>query len=255
MRVELREVEDVADEPREPVRLGRDHRERLLASTGSVTRPSRSAATWPRMAVSGVRSSCETDMRKFRSSSSASASLAAISRNRDRWPISSRPRRSGTLASYRPSAISSAATRERSTGSVIRRERYSGERARHERARRASASAAARRASASGRAARSSASRRRARRTPARVRRARAGARRRGASCRSRRRELELERRLAGSAPKSIVALGSVPEGATLARGRVTPADVEDAVAGRVLELAARSRRPVLVRRALACSA
>ena len=57
-----------------------------------VTRPSRSAATWPRIAVSGVRSSCETDMRKFRSSSSASASRAAISRKRsERWPISPAP--------------------------------------------------------------------------------------------------------------------------------------------------------------------
>ena len=38
--------------------------------------PSRSAETWPRIAVSGVRSSCETDMRKLRESCSDSASLA-----------------------------------------------------------------------------------------------------------------------------------------------------------------------------------
>src|SRR5207253_1155554 len=52
--------------------------ERRLASSSSRT-PSRSAATWPRIAVSGVRSSCETDMRKWRESCSDSASFAVIS--------------------------------------------------------------------------------------------------------------------------------------------------------------------------------
>ena len=42
--------------------------------------PSLSADTWPRIAVSGVRSSCDTDMRKFRDSCSDSASFAAMSR-------------------------------------------------------------------------------------------------------------------------------------------------------------------------------
>ena len=52
-------------------------------------RPPSSAATWPRIAVSGVRSSCETDIRKFRSRASDSISRSAISSNRSaRWPIS-----------------------------------------------------------------------------------------------------------------------------------------------------------------------
>ncbi len=50
--------------------------------SGSSTTPSSSAETWPRIAVSGVRSSCDTDIRKFRSISSTSASRPAISRNR-----------------------------------------------------------------------------------------------------------------------------------------------------------------------------
>ena len=66
------------------------------SASGSVTTPSRSAATWPRIAVSGVRSSCETDMRKFRSSSSPPRAARAISRNRSaRWPISPPPRHLG----------------------------------------------------------------------------------------------------------------------------------------------------------------
>ena len=87
--VELREVEDVADEALEPRRLRLDDLERGVRCSGSSTTPSSSAETWPRIAVSGVRSSCETDMRKLRSSRSASASRSAISPNRSaRWPIS-----------------------------------------------------------------------------------------------------------------------------------------------------------------------
>ena len=62
------------------------------SQSGVDDQPSRSASTWPRIAVSGVRSSCETDIRKFRSCSSASASRAAICRKRSaRWLISSPP--------------------------------------------------------------------------------------------------------------------------------------------------------------------
>ena len=44
---------------------------------------------WPLIAVSGVRSSCETDIRKLRSITSTSASRPAISRKRSlRWPSS-----------------------------------------------------------------------------------------------------------------------------------------------------------------------
>ena len=71
-RVELREVEHVSDEPLEPHRLGGDHVERGRAQRRVVDDPSRSASTCPRIAVSGVRSSCETVIRKLRSSSSAS---------------------------------------------------------------------------------------------------------------------------------------------------------------------------------------
>ena len=93
VRVELREVEHVADEPLEPRRLGRDDVERRAHQLRVVDEPSRSASTWPWIAVSGVRSSCETDIRNWRSSSSVSASRAAISRNRsERWQISSPPR-------------------------------------------------------------------------------------------------------------------------------------------------------------------
>ena len=50
-------------------------------------------------AVNGVRSSCETDIRKFRSCVSASASRSAISPKRSaRWPISPGARR-GTVTS------------------------------------------------------------------------------------------------------------------------------------------------------------
>ena len=55
--------------------------DRRRAASSSRT-PSRSAATWPRIAVSGVRSSCDTDMRKLRESCSDSASLAVISPKR-----------------------------------------------------------------------------------------------------------------------------------------------------------------------------
>ena len=47
-----------------------------------MTIPSRSASTCPRIAVKGVRSSCDTDMRKERLSCSASASLATMRRKR-----------------------------------------------------------------------------------------------------------------------------------------------------------------------------
>ena len=43
-------------------------------ASASSARPSRSASTWPRIAVNGVRSSCETTMRKFRSRRCDSAS-------------------------------------------------------------------------------------------------------------------------------------------------------------------------------------
>src|SRR5581483_6160932 len=58
----------------EPVRV--ELRECEVCS-GSSTTPARSAATWPRIAVSGVRSSCETDIRKLRSRVSVSASRSA----------------------------------------------------------------------------------------------------------------------------------------------------------------------------------
>ena len=61
VRLELGEVEQVADEAREPVGLRADDLERSVArAPRRPTRPSRSASTWPRMAVSGVRSSWET---------------------------------------------------------------------------------------------------------------------------------------------------------------------------------------------------
>ena len=47
-------------------------------SSGSSSRPSASSWTWPWIAVSGVRSSCEMRIRKLRSCSSASRSLRAI---------------------------------------------------------------------------------------------------------------------------------------------------------------------------------
>ena len=59
--------------------------------------PSLSADTCPRIAVSGVRSSCDTDMRKFRDSCSDSASFAAMSAKRvERCEISSEPRGGGS---------------------------------------------------------------------------------------------------------------------------------------------------------------
>ena len=68
-------------------------------SSGSSTRPSESAATWPRIAVSGVRSSCETDIRKFRSRASDSISFPVISSNRSaRWPISPGARRGSSTS-------------------------------------------------------------------------------------------------------------------------------------------------------------
>ena len=61
--------------------------------------PRQSAATCPRIAVSGVRSSCDTDIRKFRSRASDSISCSVISSNRSaRWPISPGARR-GTSTS------------------------------------------------------------------------------------------------------------------------------------------------------------
>ena len=67
------------------------------SSSGSSKSPSRIASTWPLIAVSGVRSSCETDIRNWRSRSSVAASRAAISLNRsERWLISSPPPPTGT---------------------------------------------------------------------------------------------------------------------------------------------------------------
>ena len=80
--LELREVEHVADKTFEPRVLARDHVQGGVARGGSSTIPSRSASTWPRIAVSGVRSSCDTLMRKLRSCCSASERRIAISRNR-----------------------------------------------------------------------------------------------------------------------------------------------------------------------------
>ena len=100
MRVELGQIEHVADEAAEPLGLAATISSDASTSSGSVTTPSRSAATCPRIAVSGVRSSCETDIRKLRSSSSASASRAVICRKRSvRWPISPPPGTCGTSTS------------------------------------------------------------------------------------------------------------------------------------------------------------
>ena len=69
-------------------------------ASSSSTSPSLSAATWPRIAVSGVRSSCDTDMRKFRSSCSASPSRRAITAKRfDSSDTSLPPRTLGTATS------------------------------------------------------------------------------------------------------------------------------------------------------------
>ena len=86
-------------------------------ASASSASPSRSASTCPRIAVSGVRSSCDTVIRKCRSSSFASASLRVISPKRSaRWAISSPERTSGTSTSYRPAATSSAARERARTG-------------------------------------------------------------------------------------------------------------------------------------------
>jgi hypothetical protein len=76
--LQLRQVENVADEALEPVGLGGDDVERHPHLLGLGDDPSRSASTCPRIAVSGVRSSCDTDMRNERLSCSASASCATI---------------------------------------------------------------------------------------------------------------------------------------------------------------------------------
>ena len=80
--------------------------------------PSRSADTWPRIAVSGVRSSCETDMRKLRDSCSDSASFAAMSRKRaDEMRDLVRAARRGQLDAVVPAATSSAACESARSGS------------------------------------------------------------------------------------------------------------------------------------------
>ena len=63
------------------------------ASSRSSITPSESAETWPRIAVSGVRSSCETVIRKLRSIFSASPRRWAICEKLlVSWPISPPPR-------------------------------------------------------------------------------------------------------------------------------------------------------------------
>ena len=94
-------------------------------SSGSSMMSSASAWTWPWIAVSGVRSSCETRIRKFRSSSSASLSLRAISWKRAAsMPSSSRPWVRSSM-SYMPEAMRSDASDSSLTGRVMRRPRNS----------------------------------------------------------------------------------------------------------------------------------
>ena len=93
--------------------------------SGSRTMPSRIASTWPRIAVSGVRSSWDTDMRKERLSFSASASFATMRRKRSlSWEISSPPFVSGISTSYCPAATRCVARVSASTGSVSRRDSH-----------------------------------------------------------------------------------------------------------------------------------
>ena len=75
--------------------------------------PSAKASTWPRIAVNGVRNSCETRIRKRRSVSRASVSLTVMSENaRLTIPISStRVVSSGTSSSPRATARAAAASR------------------------------------------------------------------------------------------------------------------------------------------------
>src|SRR4051812_7340128 len=100
MRLHAREVEDVADEAREPVRLRADHPEGRLLRLLVLHDPLAQRLDMPRIAVSGVRSSWETTIRKLRSRRCDSASFWVISANRSvRCPISSVERASGRSAS------------------------------------------------------------------------------------------------------------------------------------------------------------
>ena len=79
VRLELREIEDVPTR-----RSSRSVSAATMSSdastcSGSETIPSRNASTWPRIAVNGVLSSCETDMRKERLSFSGTAGASVNS--------------------------------------------------------------------------------------------------------------------------------------------------------------------------------
>ena len=96
-----------------------------VRSAGSSTTPSRSASTCPRIAVSGVRSSCETVIRKLRSSSSASDKRDVIWRNESARSATSSPlvstRNLGVVVALGHLVRGSASRR---SGRVMRPERY-----------------------------------------------------------------------------------------------------------------------------------
>ena len=105
-------------------------------NSGSTTTPSRRAAIWPRIAVRGVRSSCETDIRKFRSCVSASASRSAISPKRSvKCPIS--PGARGQLDVVRSFGDLVGRARERQQGRDDAPREVPAEYARHEQPERA----------------------------------------------------------------------------------------------------------------------
>ena len=160
--------------------------------SGSSTTPSSSAETWPRIAVSGVRSSCETDIRKLRSRGSVSARRSVISSNRSaRWPISPAPP-SRDLDAVVAARDLVGRAREREHGPHDRAREVPGEQPGDEQAERArDREPAHERAHAVGRR-RSSASRRRSRRSAACRRRP--ARRPRGTCARAGRRELERQR-------------------------------------------------------------
>ena len=121
--LELREVEQVADQPLQPRRLGgRSRRTPRPARRGSSTMPSASAATCPRIAVSGVRSSCETCIRNSRSCSRASCSCRrhVVEGPVQRADLVPAAAGRGGRRSCRP-AIAEVAAASRRSGAVMRK--------------------------------------------------------------------------------------------------------------------------------------
>ena len=121
--VELGQLEQVAHQPLQPAGLGGDDRRRR--GPGRAPVPSARASAKPRIDVSGVRRSCDTDRRNCRSRPRDRSRLSAMALIDRARPASSAPSpaSSGTRTARSPEAIRRVASCASRRGRVRRRAR------------------------------------------------------------------------------------------------------------------------------------